>query len=136
MKDWKGNDVKAGDTVMRVRVEDDHSLYVSGAFLLVGNGDGTFRKENEVRYEKPEERKFIWEEVRRFKAFLQTLEVDGKEISYLAQEAPFKAPNGDRLILPLDDPWSGADVRDSKYITCIEGESDSQEEYYLHKFKA
>jgi hypothetical protein len=135
MKDWKGNEVKDGDTVIRVRVEDDYSFYPSSLFMLVVE-NGVARKENEVILEKPEERKFIWEEVRRYEVFLQVLEVDGREISYLAYEAPCKAPNGGKLILPLDDPWAGSDIRDSKYITCIEGKSDSQEDYYLHKFKA
>lgn len=133
MKDWKGNEVKAGDTVVRIRIQDDHSSYPTGFFMLTRDNEGRFIKSHETKLEVPPEREYLWEEVERYTVFEQEIECDGRVIRYLAMEWKM---NDERIcIMPIDDPF-GEPVTKPRIINCIAGKSDDRDEYYLNHFRA
>ena len=133
MKDWKGNKVKAGDTVVRIRIQDDHSFYPTSCFMLSQDSEGRLVKSHEVKLDAPPERKYLWEEVDRYEVHEQEVGYKGDVIRYLARHQNMR--DGRTFVLPIDDPF-GESAAEPRIITCIAGKSDDRDEYYLNLFRA
>jgi len=117
MKDWKGNDIKAGDTIVFVRTTPMFKNL--GWMIPKGKGEFDFYK-SEIQ--PPEH---CWEP-----SEYQTKEHEGK-LFYGSKE---KASDGLNYWMILDDFTINFWLQPHTVI-CIKGVSDSEEEYYKEYFK-
>lgn len=122
IKDWKGSVIQEGDTVLKVRVKN---MDAGMSFCLI---------EIEVGSGKP------------FKQITEKIKVPERDIWEIAEEIfikPMTGKDDNMVVMSFMKPYVEttllcADMHLScnhNEILCIKGKSDSEEEYYLEKFK-
>jgi len=116
MKDWKGNIICVGQTVLIVST----NTYGAGdtMFLMWPQPDGTFKKSNETRI--PDQHQ--WKITDRF-----LITEPGNTVFYSNDDTPNKVP------INLVD-WNITKRFGMHEIVCIEGISDNQLEYFKEFF--
>jgi len=137
MKDWKGTEVKAGDTVVIVKVRDTvrHEMTMN-LMIFEKDGSGSIhgRIVKSAPIKQPPPRRFIWEVAEERRVFVMKVNA-GRNYDQEVQCLAYEIDHGThRTILPLDDPFGGSE-RWTEHIVCIKGKSDNEQEYYQHLFR-
>lgn len=115
MKDWKGNDIKAGDTIVYVRIKP---FFKNPKFHLVADGKVV------QSIDLPEPPSHVWEPG------------DPMEVYQLGGKLMVKTTDGEfTLHTPLENPMRNI-MKSNDHVLCIVGVSDSEEEFYQDYFKA
>lgn len=120
MKDWKGNDIKPGDTVVHVRVK---KLPITTKLVVLDFENDTI---NVVGTNDTPAKDYDWEVV------------GEREVVSLDGRMYFQHTGTDGIVYRIDTSigdFMADPVLAGTEILCIKGVSDNETEYYLNYFK-
>lgn len=111
MRDWKGNIISDGDTVLFIRT----TPVFSRMSLVIPDDNGL------QTIATQESRKYLWDVESEIVIFDK-----GGALFYETER------DGYKFVLPIEGPFNRVS---QSYVVCIKGKSDNEEEYYNNFFK-